>query len=99
LNGTFEPWARVQGRLGFVGYRLSGVGLGSVKGTTDSAWELGPTVGASFTPFVLGPFWTNVAAEAQLNLLRAHFDISDYGTVFRVPWLSGSLFLRGGVTF
>jgi len=97
--GSFEPWPRVQARLGVIGYRLSGEGLGSVKRSTDTAWELGPTVGASFTPFHFAPFWTNVAAEGQLNLLRAHFDISDYGTVFSVPWLSGSLFLRAGVTF
>ena len=102
LAGTFEPLPRVQARLGVVGYRLSGTGLGSVERSTDSAWELGPTVGASFTPFRRGSFWTNVAAEGQLNLVRARFQIRDYGTdgtVFRLPWLSGSLFLRGGVVF
>ncbi|MET0790135.1 MAG: hypothetical protein ABW061_01315 [Polyangiaceae bacterium] len=99
VAGTFEPWPRVQARVGAVGYRLSGTGLGSVERTTDFAWELAPTVGASFTPFQRAPFWTNVAAEGQLNLLRAHFEILRYDSVFRVPWLSGSLFVRGGVVF
>ncbi|MEO6603325.1 MAG: hypothetical protein ABIQ16_25805 [Polyangiaceae bacterium] len=99
MAGTYEPWARVQARLGVIGYRLSGTGLGSVERSADTAFELGPTLGASFTPFQSAPFWTNVAAEGQLNLLRAHFDILNYGTVFSVPALSGSLFLRGGVVF
>lgn len=99
LAGTYEPWPRVQARLGVVGYRLSGTGLGSVERNSDTAWELSPTLGASFTPFQRAPFWTSVGAEGQLNLLRAHFDISSYRTVFSVPWLSGSLFFRGGVVF
>jgi hypothetical protein len=99
LAGSFEPWSRVQARLGFVGYRLAGTGLGSVERSADTAWEAGPLVGASFTPFQRAPFWTNVAADGQLNLLRARFEIRDYATVFRVPWVSGSFFVRAGVVF
>lgn len=100
LAGTFQPWSPVQARLGVVGYRLSGTGLGSVERTTNAAWEFGPIVAASFTPFQRGPFWTNVGADGQLNVLRAHFEIDHYNdSVFRVPWLSGSLFLRVGVFF
>jgi hypothetical protein len=93
VAGSYEPWSRVQARLGVVGYRLSGTGLGSVERSTDTAWEFGPIVSVSFTPFRRRSFWTNVVAEGQLNLLRTHFQILDYGTdgtVFSVPWLSGS---------
>ena len=87
VASTFTPWTRAQLRLGVVGYRLAGTGLGSGQRGVDDAWEFGPTLGASFTPFQLAPFWTNVAAEGQLNVLRAHFEIQNYGSgpIFQVP--------------
>jgi len=97
--GIFEPWPRVQARLGFVAYRLSGTGLGSLERSEDVAWEAGPILGASFIPFQRPPFWTSVGGEGQLNLLRSRFRILDYGSVFRVPWLSASAFARAGVVW
>lgn len=97
--GTFEPWPRVQGRLGLVGYRLFGTGLGSVQPTHDAVWEVAPTLCVSFIPYQRPPFWTSIGAEGQLNLLRPHFDILHYDSVFRVPSLSASAFARAGVVW
>ena len=99
LAGVVTPWPRVQGRLGVVGYRLSGTGLGSVEHTQDTAWEGGPLLGVSFLPVLRPPFWLSIGAEGQLNLLRAHFEIAHYGTVFSVPSLSASAFARAGVVW
>jgi hypothetical protein len=97
--GIFEPWPRLQGRLGFVAYRLSGTGLGSLQTGHDTAWEAGPTCGVSFIPYEYLPFSTSVGAEGQLNLLGAHFEILHYGPVFQVPTVSGSAFARAGVVW
>ncbi len=97
VAGSYQPWSRLQGRLGFAAYRLSGAGLGSLERSSDAAWEVGPTLGAAFIPFRWQPFWTSVGAEGQLNLVRPVFKIDNYGEVFRVPWGSGSFFLRAGV--
>jgi hypothetical protein len=97
LAGTFEPWQRVRGHLGLVAYRLTGNGLGSVEQSRDSAWTMGPILGASVTPYARGAFWTRIGAEGQMNLLRPDFEIHAYGPVFRVPKLSESVFVRVGL--
>jgi len=99
LTGLFEPWHRVQVRLGIAGYRLSGTGLGSSADREGSAWELAPTLGATFIPFERPPFWTAVGLEGQLNLLRPSFEILHYDEVFEVFPVSGSAFARAGVFF
>jgi len=102
LAGLFEPWQRVQTRLGVATYRLSAVGSGSAAPRDGSAWEVAPTLGASFTPFERALFWTSVGLEGQLNLLRPSFDVVEilnYHEVFRVPLLSASAFARAGVAF
>ncbi len=97
--GTLQLGSRVQTRLGLVGYRLFGEGLGTVQASNDAAWELAPLLGASFVPFQSPPFWTSLGAEAQLNLLRPSFEILHYDSVFRVPVVSGSAFARAGVVW
>lgn len=99
VAGSFDPWPRVQARLGVVGYRLAGSGLGSVQQSDDIAWELAPTLGASFVPLERRPFWTAVGAEGQLNLLRARFQILNYNDVFQVPAVSGTAFVRAGLSW
>lgn len=99
LAGSFEPWHRLQARLGLATYRLSATGIGSVAYYDGSAWELAPTLGASFVPFERPPFWTSVGLEGQLNLIRRSFEILNYHEVFRTPLLSGSAFARAGVVF
>jgi hypothetical protein len=99
LAGSYSPIPRLQARLGVVGYRLSGTGLGSVQRASDVTWEVAPTVGASFVPFEYGVFWTALGGEAQLNLLRARFEIREYGEVFRVAPVSAQVFGRAGLTF
>ena len=99
LAGLFEPWHRVQTRLGIVTYRMSASGLGSTEYRDGSAWELAPTLGATFVPFERPPFWTSVGIEGQLNLIRRSFEILNYREVFQVPLLSGSAFARAGVVF
>ncbi len=99
LAGLFEPWQRVQTRLGIATYRLSATGVGSVDTRDGSAWEVAPTLGASFTPFERPPFWTSVGLEGQLNLIRPSFEIRSYNEVFHVPLLSGSALARAGVIF
>lgn len=99
LAGLFEPWQRLQVRLGVATYRLSGSGIGSAQTTDGSAWEVAPTVGAAFVPFQRPPFWTCVALEGQLNLIRPTFEILSYNEVFQVSPLSGSALARAGVVF
>ena len=99
LAFVFEPWQRVQTRLGLLAYRLSATGLGSVDPRDGSAWEVAPTLGASFTPFEQPPFWTRVGLEGQLNLIRPNFEILNYDEVFQVPLVSGSALARAGVVF
>lgn len=102
VAGVFEPWPRVQARLGVAAYRLSAAGSGSQAPREGAAWELAPTLGASFTPFQRAPFWTRVGVEGQLNVLRPSFDVVEilnYHEVFRVPLLSGSAFAHAGVVF
>jgi hypothetical protein len=99
LEGTFEPWRRVQGQLGLVAYRLAGSGLGSVEQSRDTAWTMGPILGASVTPYAQGAFWTRIGAEGQINSIRPDFRILDYGPVFRVPKVSASVFVRVGLVW
>ena len=97
VAGSFSPWPRVQGRAGLVLYRLSGAGRGSLHNQDDSAWNAGPILSARYTPYARAPFWTSIGAEGQLNLLRAHFEVSNYAEVFHVPWFSGSAFVQAGI--
>jgi hypothetical protein len=99
LAGVFEPWHRVQTRLGIAVYRLSASGITTGESLDGSAWEVAPTLGASFTPFEHPPFWTSVGIEGQLNLIRPSFEILSYREVFHVPLLSGSALARAGVVF
>ena len=99
VTGLFEPWRWAQLRLGIATYRLSGTGLGSSADRDGSAWELSPTLGATFVPFQRPPFWTAVGLEGQLNLLRPSFEILHYYEVFQVSPASGSAFARAGVVF
>jgi len=99
LAGLFEPWRRLQFRLGVASYRLSGSGIGGFAPRDGSAWEVSPTLGASFIPFRRPPFWTSVGLEGQLNLLRPSFEILHYYEVFQVSRVSGSAFARAGVDF
>lgn len=95
----FEPWHRVQTRLGIVTYRLSGSGIGGAEQRDGSAWEVAPTLRASVVPFERPPFWTSVGLEGQLNLIRSSFEILSYNEVFRVPLWSGSALAHAGVVF
>jgi hypothetical protein len=99
LAGLFEPWQRLQFRLGVATYRLSGSGIGGFAPRNGSAWELSPTLGATFTPFGRPPFWTALGLEGQFNLLRPSFEILHYYEVFQVSRVSGSAFARAGVVF
>jgi len=99
LAGSFEPWPRLQTRLGVATYLLSATGKGSVESHDGSAWEVAPTLGASFTPFDHPPFWISLGLEGQLNLIRPSFEIRSYDEVFQVPIVSGSALARAGVVF
>jgi len=96
---VFEPWHRVQTRLGVATYYLSASGIGASLPLDGSAWEVSPTLGASFTPFERPPFWTRVGLEGQLNLIRPLFEIRNYHEVFQVPGASGSALAHLGVVF
>jgi hypothetical protein len=99
LAASFQPWPRVQTRLGLASYRLFAKGLGARDPQEGSAWELAPTLGASFTPFERPPFWTSLGLEGQLNLIRPSFEILNYDEVFRVSPVSGSAVARAGIVF
>lgn len=99
LAGSFEPWQRLQVRVGVATYRLSGTGIGSTQTDDGSVWEVAPTVGAAFVPFQRPPFWTCVGLEGQLNLIRPTFEILSYDEVFQVSPVSGSALAHAGVVF
>jgi len=99
LAGVYEPWPRLQTRVGIAAYRFSATGLGTLEPRDGSGWELAPTLGASFTAFARPPFWAGVGVEGQLNLIRPSFEILKYNEVFHVPPLSGSALARAGVVF
>jgi len=99
LAGLFEPWHRVQARVGIATYRLSASSMGSVEPGEGTAWEVAPTLGATFTPFERPPFWTGLGLEGQLNLIQPTFKILPDYEAFQVPLLSGSAFARAGVVF
>jgi len=99
LAGSFRPWPPLEARLGFILYRLFGTGLGTLAPRDDAAWEAGPTLGVSYRFSEKPPFFLRLGAEGQLNLLRARFEIRDYGRVFATPWVSGSGFVRAGVVW
>ena len=99
LAGLFEPWPRVQMRLGVSSYRLSATGLGSADDGDGSAWEVAPTLGAAFVPFERPPFWTRVGLEGQVNLIRPSFEILSYDEVFQVSRFGGSALAHAGVVF
>ena len=99
LAALFEPWQRLQVRVGVATYRLSGTGIGSTQTNDGSAWEVAPTVGAAFVPFQRPPFWTCVGLEGQLNLIRPTFEILSHDEVFQVSPLSGSASAHAGVVF
>lgn len=85
-----------QARLGAAAYRLAGTGLGSTSTSGDTAWGGGPTFGVLATPLFRSRVWVGVGAEAQLNVIRARFEILNYEEVFRVPLFSGTIFFRVG---
>ena len=99
LAGLFEPWQRLQVRVGVATYRLSGTGIGSTQTNDGSVWEVAPTVGAAFVPFQRPPFWTCVGLEGQLNLIRPTFEILSHDEVFQVSPVSGSASAHAGVVF
>jgi hypothetical protein len=99
LAFVFEPWHRVQTRLGVATYRLTATGIGSAEYYDASAWEVAPTLGASVIPFERPPFWTRLGLEGQLNLIQPNFEIRNYDEVFYVPAVSGSALAGAGVVF
>lgn len=100
VNGIFRPAPAWEARLGFAAQRLTGTGLGADSPQTDAAWAAGPTLGIGFTALELAPFWAGLGAEGQLNLVRGHFEITNYsGEVYDVRWLSGSAFVRLGLVW
>jgi hypothetical protein len=96
---SYQPVPMLQARAGVGGYRLTGVGLGSPSRVNDTAWSGGATAGLMLTPPLSELVWAGAGAEAQLNLVRARFEISNYGEVFRVPLFSACIFLRLGWQF
>lgn len=104
LAGVFRPSPAWQARLGFAAQRLSGEGEGSLAVQTASVWAAGPTLALGFVPYEQGNLWLGLAAEGQLNAVRGDFQILNYNrgddhVVHRVPWLSGSAFVRLGLVW
>ena len=95
-----RPHRVFEASLGASLYRLSGTGLGSVLSQReDTAWSAGPALGFSLIPLDRRGTWVGVGGELYLDLIRPEFEILNYNAVFRVPALSGSIFLRIGHVF
>lgn len=94
-----RPLSYVEGSLGFSLDRLAGVGVGAARQLNDVAWAAGPTVGISGIPLHRGGTWLALGSELRVDVLRPEFEILNYGSVFRVPLFSGSIFVRAGHVF
>lgn len=107
VAGVARPSRFWQARLGLAAQRLDGTGTGNAHNGSDSIWAAGPTLGLGWYPLQTGLFWGGVGAEGQLNALRGKFQILNYSkmlsnephTLYRVPWLAASAFVRLGVSW
>ncbi|HEY8944982.1 MAG TPA: hypothetical protein VIM73_12005 [Polyangiaceae bacterium] len=99
LLGLFQPVPLLQLRAGLAAYALRGNGVGSAADASGWAWAAGPAAGFLLTPALPGQIWAGVGGTAQLNVIRATFQIDNYGEVYAVPRVSGVLFLRLGWEF
>lgn len=88
-----------QAQAGIGAYWLQGSGLGRIDRANGAAWAVGPTAGLAAVPLHGSGIWVSAGAETQLNLLRARYEILNYGEVFRVSLFSVSIFLRLGWEF
>jgi hypothetical protein len=107
LTGIFRPAPAWEARLGLTVQRLSGTGVGSKSGSTDTVWAAGPALGLGWWPARYGAFRAGLGAEGQLNLARGRFEILNYSgelngqrhVVYQVPWLAASAFVRWGLVW
>ena len=107
VAGIFRPSRLWQARLGFAAQRLAAHGVRIAHNADDTAWAAGPTLGLGLIPLQSGLFWAGLGAEGQLNAIRGRFEILNYSgmlsdspqTVFQVPWLAGSAFVRLGLAW
>jgi hypothetical protein len=99
LHGLYQPAPLLQARAGLAAYALRGTGVGSAADASGWAWAAGPAAGFLLTPPLPGQIWAGVGGTAQLNLIRATFEIDNYGEVYAVPRVTGALFLRLGWEF
>jgi len=97
LHGLWRPAPLWEARVGVAAFLLFGEGLGSPSLSSGAAWTGGPTLGLAFAPLQSPLFWGGLAAEAQINVLRAQFEILKYKRVFEVSPVSGCAFARFGV--
>lgn len=93
VGAQVQPLDALLLQAGAAGYRLSGVGVGSLVRSSDAVWGFGPVIGAKLLPLRLKSSWVSLGLEGQLELLRPRFEILGYGEVFRAPQflLSGSV--------
>jgi hypothetical protein len=108
VAGIFRPAEGWEARLGVAAQRLEGEGSGSIAvAQNDVSWAAGPTLGVGVLVFEARPLWVGLAAEGQLTLLRARFQIRNYSQeiaappqdIFVSPWLAASGFVRLGLVF
>jgi hypothetical protein len=107
VAGVLRPSRYWQARLGLAAQRLDGTGTGNAHNGSDSIWAAGPTLGLGWYPLQHGLLWGGLGAEGQLNAIRGKFQILNYSkmlsdkphTLYRVPWLAASGFVRLGVSW
>jgi hypothetical protein len=99
LNALFQPFPALETRIGVSALRLFGTGLGNSAPDSDAAWSGGVSAGVGVFPLRRERFWVGAQAEGEWHLIRARFEILNYGEVFRVPLFGGSVSARFGLRF
>lgn len=84
LYALYAPTDSLETRLGFGAFRLTGAGFGSPDERSDVAWSAGPSLGIQFFPLRRQRFSASLGLEGEWHVVRARFQILNYGEVFRV---------------
>jgi hypothetical protein len=100
LAAGYAPIATVHIALGLDADRLSGEGGSGVPDRrSDVAWDLAPAAEVAVIPHESEHFRLSMALGGRLSLLRPQFEVTGFGTVYRVPPAAAFATIRGAWLF
>lgn len=100
LTALYEPIAVLRFAAGVALDFQQGQGVGAgVTGNGGTGTRVALVAEAEVRPLTFGQLWLAAALSGEFALARPSFEITGYGTVYRVPSLAGALVLRLGWEF